>query len=92
MDELAAYLPQERVRALARGRALPETSHGAALFADLSGFTPLTEPGSPAMLSLPRPTRRRLTRPAPSGNLISRWRRKPAWPVSRSGAAPWPRR
>lgn len=43
MDELAAYLPQDRARALALGGELPELCHGAALFADLSGFTPLTE-------------------------------------------------
>lgn len=43
MDELAAYLPQDCARALALGGELPELCHGAALFADLSGFTPLTE-------------------------------------------------
>ncbi len=40
---LAAYLPQDRCQALARGEALPEHAYGAALFADISGFTPLTE-------------------------------------------------
>ncbi|MCA9972756.1 MAG: adenylate/guanylate cyclase domain-containing protein, partial [Anaerolineales bacterium] len=40
---LPTYLPQDRLRALARGETLPERTTGAALFADISGFTPLTE-------------------------------------------------
>jgi hypothetical protein len=40
---LAAYLPQDRGAALARGEDLPKRTAGAALFADISGFTPLTE-------------------------------------------------
>jgi adenylate cyclase len=40
---LPAYLPQDRRRALARGESLPDRITGAALFADISGFTPLTE-------------------------------------------------
>lgn len=40
---LLAYLPQDRRRALAGGALLPERGHGAVLFADLSGFTALTE-------------------------------------------------
>ena len=40
---LAAYVPEDRRHAMARGDALPEQAHGAALFADASGFTPLTE-------------------------------------------------
>jgi tetratricopeptide (TPR) repeat protein len=43
MDPLSSYLPQDRRIALARGIALPEQASGAALFADISGFTPLTE-------------------------------------------------
>jgi class 3 adenylate cyclase/tetratricopeptide (TPR) repeat protein len=43
MDLLTAYLPQDRAYALARGVDLPERTSGAALFADISGFTPLTE-------------------------------------------------
>ena len=39
----AAYLPQDRYQALARGRVLADHAAGAALFADISGFTPLTE-------------------------------------------------
>ena len=42
-NRLNIYLPQDRVRALARGETLPESCRGAALFADISGFTPLTE-------------------------------------------------
>jgi predicted ATPase/class 3 adenylate cyclase len=43
MDDLSVYLPQDRCLALARGETLPERTSGAALFADISGFTPLTE-------------------------------------------------
>ena len=38
-----AYLPQDRLRALGRGEALPGRTTGSALFADVSGFTQLTE-------------------------------------------------
>jgi adenylate cyclase len=37
------YIPQDRLRALANNRSLPERTSGAALFADISGFTALTE-------------------------------------------------
>lgn len=40
---LAAYVPQDRLRALASGVDLPSVGQGAALFSDISGFTPLTE-------------------------------------------------
>ena len=40
---LHTYLPQDRLRALARGESLPERCAGAALFADISGFTAMTE-------------------------------------------------
>ncbi len=43
MEAASAYIPQDRRRALALGRTLPERSYGAVLFADISGFTPLTE-------------------------------------------------
>jgi class 3 adenylate cyclase len=43
MDLLAAYIPADRLHALARGAALPSRTRGTALFADISGFTPLTE-------------------------------------------------
>ena len=42
-DDPEAYLPSDRRRALAAGEELADRVHGAALFADLSGFTPLTE-------------------------------------------------
>ena len=37
------YIPTDRRQALARGETLPDRTTGAALFADISGFTPLTE-------------------------------------------------
>ncbi|MBA3531177.1 MAG: adenylate/guanylate cyclase domain-containing protein, partial [Ardenticatenales bacterium] len=40
---LAAYLPMDRLHALAAGTILPEYSQGAVLLADISGFTALTE-------------------------------------------------
>ena len=38
-----AYIPGDRRRALSQGLSLPSHVRGAALFADISGFTPLTE-------------------------------------------------
>jgi len=38
-----AYLPQDRLRALANDIPLPDRTSGSALFADISGFTALTE-------------------------------------------------
>jgi len=43
MTTLHTYLPQDRLRALARGESLADRMTGSALFADISGFTPLTE-------------------------------------------------
>jgi hypothetical protein len=43
MDQLSVYLPQDRRRALAQDEVLPKRASGAALFADISGFTALTE-------------------------------------------------
>ena len=40
---LHAYLPQDRLRAVARYAPLPDRARGSALFADISGFTALTE-------------------------------------------------
>ncbi|MDB5076134.1 MAG: repeat-containing protein [Chloroflexi bacterium] len=40
---LAAFIPIDRRRAMAKGAELPAVAAGAALFADISGFTPLTE-------------------------------------------------
>ena len=42
-DAAVAYIPEDRRLALARGVDLPTRSTGSALFADISGFTPLTE-------------------------------------------------
>ena len=43
MHALAAYIPIDRFHALAHGVTLPARMHGAALFADISGFTPLAQ-------------------------------------------------
>ncbi|HEX9369349.1 MAG TPA: tetratricopeptide repeat protein [Roseiflexaceae bacterium] len=43
MELPEAYIPIDRRIALAHGVDLPDRTHGAALFADISGFTPLTE-------------------------------------------------
>jgi len=43
MKSLDAYIPIDRRQAMARGEHLPDRARGAALFADISGFTPLTE-------------------------------------------------
>jgi class 3 adenylate cyclase/tetratricopeptide (TPR) repeat protein len=42
-DILACYVPADSRDAMARGEALPSHAAGSALFADVSGFTPLTE-------------------------------------------------
>ncbi|MGD8626766.1 MAG: adenylate/guanylate cyclase domain-containing protein, partial [Anaerolineae bacterium] len=41
--DLRVYLAQDRLRALARNEALPDRTSGCVLFADILGFTPLTE-------------------------------------------------
>jgi predicted ATPase/class 3 adenylate cyclase len=43
LNELSAYIAQDRREALARGGDLPNRTSGAALFADVTGFTPLAE-------------------------------------------------
>lgn len=43
MNGLEFYIPQDRRRALARNETIPDRANGAVLFADVSGFTPLTE-------------------------------------------------
>jgi adenylate cyclase len=43
MDPFLAFLPIDRRQALARDEVLPDRSYGAALFADIKGFTLLTE-------------------------------------------------
>ena len=40
---LHTYLPQDRLRAIANNTILPDRTSGSALFADISGFTALTE-------------------------------------------------
>jgi predicted ATPase/class 3 adenylate cyclase len=40
---LHTYLPQDRLRAIANQTSLPDRTSGSALFADISGFTALTE-------------------------------------------------
>lgn len=40
---LESFMPRDRRDAIAEGRALADRTEGAALFADISGFTPLTE-------------------------------------------------
>ena len=43
METLSVYLPIDRRQAMVRGEPLPDRSDGAAVMADVSGFTPLTE-------------------------------------------------
>ncbi len=43
MERPISYIPMDRRQALYRGEKLPDPAYGAALFADISGFTPLTE-------------------------------------------------
>ena len=43
MERFGAYIPIDRRHALAQHRTLSNRTAGAALFADISGFTPLTE-------------------------------------------------
>jgi class 3 adenylate cyclase len=43
MNAMVDYVPMDRRHALANGHALPDRAIGAALFTDISGFTPTTE-------------------------------------------------
>lgn len=43
MQQLVVYIPMDRRHALVYGQSLVTRTQGAALFADISGFTPLTE-------------------------------------------------
>jgi predicted ATPase/class 3 adenylate cyclase len=43
MNRLGTYLPEDRLRALIHGEPLPSRTRGSAIFADISGFTRLTE-------------------------------------------------
>ena len=42
-NALLPYIAQDRRRALAGGVSLPDRASGAAMFADVTGFTPLAE-------------------------------------------------
>lgn len=42
MDSLSPFLPADRLNALAHNRNIPDRAVGTVLFADVSGFTPLT--------------------------------------------------
>jgi DNA-binding response OmpR family regulator len=42
-EPLSVYIPMDRRQALVHGTSLPESSNGATIFADISGFTPLSE-------------------------------------------------
>jgi hypothetical protein len=42
MKTFSAYIPMDRRQALANQVTLPDRANGAVLFADISGFTPLT--------------------------------------------------
>jgi class 3 adenylate cyclase len=43
VDDLSVYLPIDRRAALLRDAMLPDRAHGAVMFADVTGFTPLAE-------------------------------------------------
>jgi class 3 adenylate cyclase len=43
MESPSAYIPIDRRLAIAQGETLPDRMEGTALFADISGFTPLTD-------------------------------------------------
>lgn len=43
MESPIAYIPMDRRQAITQAASLPDRTQGAALFADISGFTPLTE-------------------------------------------------
>jgi adenylate cyclase len=43
IEQLRAYLPPDRAESVLQGEALAPSTFGAVMFADISGFTPLTE-------------------------------------------------
>lgn len=64
MIDFTTYIPKDRLHALAGNKTLPDHTSGAALFADVSGFTPLTQTfaqtlgkkrGAEALLSILNP-------------------------------------
>jgi hypothetical protein len=70
MELLSAYVPIDRYLALVNGTTLPDRTHGAALFADISGFTPLTD----ALVRNLGPLRRRRLTPTSTWSMIpDRW-------------------
>ena len=42
MESMTAYIPMDRRQVLVKGETLPDRASGAVLFADISGYTPLT--------------------------------------------------
>ncbi|MCA9979272.1 MAG: AAA family ATPase, partial [Anaerolineales bacterium] len=72
MIDFSAYMPKDRLYAVARNETLPTHTSGAALFADVSGFTPLTSAfaktlgkkrGAEALLSILNPLYEALIEP-----------------------------
>ena len=55
LRDLEAYIPGDRRRSLATGTPMPDRVRGAALFADISGFTPLMEARRPGRSTSRRP-------------------------------------
>ena len=49
MEVLSAYVSMDRREVMERGGSIPDRAGGAAVFADISGFTPLTEALSRAL-------------------------------------------
>jgi len=43
VELLSTYVPMDRRQALANGDSLPDRATASVLFADIAGFTPLTE-------------------------------------------------
>src|SRR5262245_729376 len=43
MESITAYIAMDRRQALAKGEILPDRTKGTILFADISGYTPLTK-------------------------------------------------
>ncbi len=82
MEDLAAYIPLDRRHALAKGKNLSDRPVGAALFADVSGFTPLmrafvgelgSQRGAEALLGVINPVYQALIAPVHlyGGSVIS---------------------
>ena len=65
-DNPEAYIARDRRRAMSEGRELPDRAHGAAVFADISGFTTVTE--ALAVRARIRSAVRRSSRPTSTGS------------------------